>query len=236
MKKFLLQAATLAFACFNTTQIFGATEGENSTLTDIALEVKDAAPSRTLTISKCVLDFSTPNKIAASSGKIAVYLLGEKANNTLDLTDIAYLTFEGIAAGARSNPDKFGKLAPYFSNPEAVYTNFMQIAGSIEVAQHELTILGDLTTCTTFVQGTIAKDLPALLTKLNVSPEDQADVALLATVFTPMFSQLLNKAYTRAMAAAGSATTAADKITEEVTTGQCGCFPWTGTPKKKTEK
>lgn len=232
MTKFLSKAALLAFACFNATQMFGAGE----TLSDVVLNVKDAAPSRALTISKCVLDFSTPNKIAASSGKIAVYLLGEKANNTLDTVDIAYLTFEGIAAGARSNPDKFGKLAPYFNDPEAVYTNFMQIAGSIEVAEKELSVLGDLATCTTFVQGTITKDLPALLTRLNVSTEDQADVALLATVFTPMFSKLLNKAYTGAIVAAEAATTTIEKIADEVQTGQCGCFPWGGATKKKAGK
>lgn len=62
------------------------------------------------------------------------------------------------------------------------------------------------------------------MTKLNVSTEDQADIELLATVFKPMFSQLLNKAYTGAMRAAAAAAQAAD----EVASGNCSCFSWCG--------
>jgi len=219
MNKFL-KAGITALILLISPSIFCA--DKEGALSDVILDIKDAAPSRTLTIEKCILDFSTPNKIAASSCRIGVYLLSEKTNDTLDLVDIAYLTFEGIAAGSRSTPGKFGRLAHCFIDKGAVYTSFMQIAGSMEVAEHELTVLGNLQSCTAFVQQTIAKDLPNLLTKLNVSPEDQADIALLATVFTPMFSQLLHKAYTGAMNAAAAATQAADQIAS----GNCGCFSW----------
>ena len=224
MNKFL-KAGITALTLLISPSIFSA-EKENAlgALSDVILDIKDGAPSRTLTISKCILNFSTPNEIAASSARIGVYLLSEKTNDTLDLADIAYLTFEGIAAGSRSAPEKFGRLAPYFTDKDAVYTNFMQIAGSMEIAERELRVLGDLQSCTELVQQTITKDLPVLLTKLNVSTEDQADIALLATVFKPMFSQLLNKAYTGAMKAAAAAAQAAD----EVASGNCGWFSWCG--------
>ncbi len=214
MSKFLTKIGMLALAFTNLSIVHAAAETQSS-LNELAIEIVNAPAAATLTIQKCVLDFSSTTTTAASSGRIAVYLLSEKTNSTLDFIDIAYLTFEGIAAGARKEQARFGKLAPYFTDKDAVYTNFLQIAGSIEKTQHELSVLANLKTCTAFVQKTVTTDLPTLLTKLNVSTEDQADITLLATVFTPMFAKLLNKTYKGALAAGAA-------FNEK--SSWCGCF------------
>ncbi len=72
------------------------------------------------------------------------------------------------------------------------------------------------------MQNTITTDLPKLLTKLGASAEDQADITLLATVFTPMFAQLLNKTYTGTMNAAAAFGTTVSQA--HMVNFDCGCF------------
>lgn len=78
MNKFL-KAGITALTLLISPSIFCA-EKENvlGALSDVILDIKDGAPSRTLTIRKCILNFSTPNEIAASSARIGLYLLSEK--------------------------------------------------------------------------------------------------------------------------------------------------------------
>lgn len=225
MGKPLTKTRILALAVISSSLIFGATEERKEVaLSDVITDIRNATPSSTLTITKCVLDFSDHRTILASSARMGGYLLAEETKNTLDLADFVYLTFEGIAAGARQDPEKFGKLARYFTDKDAVYNNFMQIAGSIQQTQQELVILADLGSCTNFVQQTISKDLPTLLKKMGATEEDQADITLLATVFTPTFAQLINKTYLGAVGAAE----AFNGIVDNVAKGgiNCGCLPW----------
>ena len=188
-------------------------------LSEVITDIVHAEPV-VLPFQKCVLNFSDPAQTARSSAKIATYLIVEKTTGTLDLADIAYLTCEGIAAASRKTPAAFGKLAPYFADEKAVYQNIGQVIGSIEVASHDLSVLGNLESCKAFVEKTIATDLPKLLTRLGSSAEDQADFTLLATVFTPMFAQLLNKTYTGTMNAAA----AFDAVIEDSVPAGCFCF------------
>ena len=233
MSKFFTKTSAFVFVC--SSLLFGATDNaavsvaitsEEETkpvanLGGVILDIIHAEPA-VLTFQKCVLNFSDTAQTARSSAKIATYLLVEKATGTLDLADIAYLTCEGIAAASRKTPAAFGKLAPYFADENAVYLNIGYVIGSIAVASHDLSILGTLPSCTAFVQKTIATDLPKLLTRLGASAEDQADITLLATVFTPMFAQLLNKTYTGTMNAAA----AFDAAIEDRVSAGCGCLGW----------
>ncbi len=231
MSKFFTKTSAFVFVC--SSLLFGATDNaavsvaitsEEETkpvanLGGVILDIIHAEPAA-LTFQKCVLNFSDPAQTARSSAKIATYLMVEKTTGTLDLADIAYLTCEGIAAVSRKTPAAFGKLAQFFVDENAVYKNIGQVIGSIEVASHDLSVLGNLPSCTAFVQQTIATDLPKLLTKLGASTEDQADITLLATVFTPVFAQLLNKTYTGTMNAAA----AFDAVIEDRVPLCCGCF------------
>ncbi len=240
MSKFFTKTSAFVFVC--SSLLFGATDNaavsvaitsEEETkpvanLGGVILDIIHAKPA-VLTFQKCVLNFSDPAQTARSSAKIATYLMVEKTTGTLDLADIAYLTCEGIAAVSRKTPAAFGKLAPYFADENAVYQNIGYVIGSIEVASHDLSILGSLPSCTAFVQKTIATDLPKLLTRLGASAEDQADITLLATVFTPMFAQLLNKTYTGTMKAAA----AFGEIVEDRVPAGCGCFGFGGSKAAK---
>ncbi len=234
---FVFVCSSLLFAADNAAVSVAITSEEDNkppvvgavlNLSEVITDIVHAEPV-VLTFQKCVLNFSDTTQTARSSARIATYLLVEKATGTLDLADIAYLTCEGIAAASRKTPAAFGKLAPYFADENAVYLNIGYVIGSIAVASHDLSILGTLPSCTTFVQQTIATDLPKLLTKLGASTEDQADITLLATVFTPMFAQLLNKTYTGTMNAAA----AFDAVIEDSVPAGCGCF---GFGSKKAKK
>ena len=243
MSKFFTKTSAFVFVC--SSLLFGAddavvrdvTSEENGkppvaravlNLGEVITEIAHAEPVA-LTFQQCVLNFSDPTQTARSSAKIAAYLMIEKTTGTLDLADIAYLTCEGIAAATRKTPTAFGKLAPYFADENAVYQNIGHVIGSIQVASHDLSILGSLPSCTAFVQKTIATDLPKLLTRLGASNEDQADITLLATVFTPMFAQLLNKTYTGTMNAAAAFGAA---IEDRVPAG-CGCLGFGGSKAAK---
>lgn len=228
MNSFFTKASALVFAFLSISTSLCAAQREPTSLDDVIADVTTARPA-TLSFSKCILDFSNPTAIAASSARIGVYLLAEKASNQLDLMDIAYLTCEGIAAGSRANPLGFGRLAQYFTDPNAVYNTFGRVMGSITAAKQDLSILGDLASCTRFVQGTIDTGLPNLLTQLGMPASDQDDIKLLATVFTPMFARLLNSTYTGALAASSAFTT----MIEDVEVSGCGCFPCFGSKTKK---
>lgn len=232
MNNFFTKASALVLAFLSVSTAFCATvtEREPTSVGDIITDVTTARPA-TLSFSKCVLDFSNPTKIMASSAKIGVYLLAEKASNQLDLMDIAYLTFEGIAAGSRANPSGFGKLAPYFTNENAVYDTFGRVMGGLTAAKQDLSVLGNLASCTRFVQGTIDTGLPNLLTQLGMPASDQEDIKLLATVFTPMFAQLLNRTYAGALVASSAFTTIIDDVEGKIS--GCGCFSCFGSKTKK---
>jgi hypothetical protein len=229
MYKFFTKASALVFTFLSASITFCA-EKEPTSIGDVIVDITTARPA-TLSFSKCVLDFSDTRKIMASSAKIGVYLLAEKASNQLDLMDIAYITFEGIAAGSRANPSGFGKLAPYFTNEDAVYETFGRAMGGLTAAKQDLSILGNPASCTSFVQGTINRDLPKLLTQLGMPVSDQEDIKLLATVFTPMFAQLLNRTYAGALVASSAFATIIDDVEEKVS--GCGCFPCFGGKAKK---
>lgn len=214
MSKFFTKTSAFVFVC--SSLLFGA---EDKALSSIIVGIQEATP--TAAIRKCVLDFSDQKATASSAARILTYLMVEKTTGTLDLTDIAYLTFEGIAAASRKTPRDFGRLALFFENHDAVYENMSQIIGSIEVASHDLSILRTVPSCTAFVQNTITTDLPKLLAILGASTEDQADITLLTTVFTPMFAQLLNKTYTGTMNAAAAFDAVAQEHAPVV---GCGCF------------
>ena len=235
MNSFLTKAGALVLVCLNTSLIFGAATAPATaeiSLTQVLDDTRNASVA-TLPFSQCVLDFSTPMAIAASSAKIGVHLLVDKADGALNLTDIAYITFEGVAAGSRSNPAKFGKLAQYFADQNAVYSTFGRVMGGIAVGTQDLSVLGNLQTCTTFVQTTVSTNLPALLTQLGAPASDQSDIVLLATVFTPVFAQLLNKTYGGAVAAGGAVFSNFVTTVEDDVAG-CGCFGRKSTAVKTT--
>jgi hypothetical protein len=231
MSKFFTKTSAFVFVC--SSLLFAAdnaaiTSEEDSkppvvgavlNLSEVITDIVNAEPA-VLPFQECVLNFSDHAQTARSCAKIATYLIVEKTTGTLDLADIGYLTFEAIAAASRKTPAAYGKLAPYFADEKAVYQNIGQVIGSIEVASHDLSVLGNFESCKAFVEKTIATDLEKLLTRLGASAEDQADFTLLETVFTPMFAQLLNKTYTGTMNAAA----AFDAVIEDSVPAGCFCF------------
>ncbi|MCX7352208.1 MAG: hypothetical protein NTW22_02865 [Proteobacteria bacterium] len=237
MSKFFTKTSAFVFVC--SSLLFGATDnaavsvaitseedgkppvaGAVLNLGEVITDIRHAEPA-VLPFQKCVLNFSDPKQTARG---IASFLLTEKITGTLDLIDIAYLTFEGIAAASRKTPAAFGKLAQYFADEDAVYQNIGHVMGSLNVAGQTLVILENLTTCKNFVNETITTDLPKLLTRLGASVEDQADIVLLARVFASDFSIVLNGAILSTKAL--QKTVADFGKTVEGRVSACSCFPW----------
>lgn len=230
MNKFLTKAGALIYVCLSTSLVFGA-ESAPTNVTEVIADISDAATRvpTAMPVQQCVLDFSNTNTILSSTAKIGFNLLSEKMTGTLDLLDIVYLTLEGVAAGSRQNPSRFGNVASYFSDQNAVYTSFGHIIGTMRTAQHDLSILRDIAQCTAFVRSTITTDLPILLNDMSV-PSDVRDglVRMLASPadpLVPMFSGLLNKSYIGLSATADAAAAALQQIEEKVKT-KCGCWPF----------
>lgn len=234
MSKFFTKTSAFVFVC--SSLLFGATDDAAvsvaitseetkpaANLSSVIVDIVHAEPA-SLPFQKCVLNFSDPKQTARS---ITSFLLTEKITGTLDLIDIAYLTFEGIAAASRITPPAlpaFGKLAPYFADEDAVYQNIGYVIGSLNVAGQTLVILENPTTCKNFVNETITTDLHKLLTRLGASVEDQADIVLLARVFASDFSIVLNGAILSTKAL--QKTVADFGKTVEGRVSACSCFPW----------
>jgi hypothetical protein len=229
MSKFFTKTSAFVFVC--SSLLFAAdnaaiTSEETkpaANLSSVIVDIVHAEPD-SLPFQKCVLNFSDPKQTARS---ITSFLLTEKITGTLDLIDIAYLTFEGIAAASRITPPAlpaFGKLARYFDDEDAVYQNIGYVIGSLNVASQTLDSLEDESVCTAFVNETITTDLHKLLTRLGASAEEQVDIVLLATVFAPKFSNLLNGAILSTKAL--QKTIADFGKTVEGRVSACSCFPW----------
>lgn len=232
MSKFFTKTSAFVFVC--SSLLFGADEAVTVTseetkppvagaalnLGEVLTEITHAAPAP-LPFQQCVLNFSDPKQTARSIG---FFLLNEKTTEKLNRTDIAYLIIEGIAAASRNKPDDFGKLAKYFEHENAVFDNIGHVIGSINVASQTLDSLEDESVCTAFVNETITTDLPKLLTRLGASAEDQVDIVLLATVFAPKFSNLLNGAILSTKALQKTVADFGKTVEGRVSAGSC--FPW----------
>lgn len=231
MNKFFIKASALVFVCFGTSLVFGMEDHTPTSITGIVADISGATTRMpvTMPMQQCVLDFSNPSAILSSTAKIGFSLLSEKMTGKLDLLDIVYLTLEGVAAGSRQNPSRFGSVASFFSDPNAVYTSFGHILGTMSTAQHDLSVLADLAQCTAFVRGTITTDLPILLNDMK-APADIRDglVTMLASPadpLVPMFAGLLNKSYLSLSATADAAAAALQDVEARVKT-KCGCWPF----------
>jgi hypothetical protein len=174
MNKFFTKASALVFACLSTSLVFGAGPHAGAIVSDVQLGIEDVLHPTTATsaipsdlpIHKCVLDFSDTIPVLISAAKLGGYLISENSTGKLDLIDIAYLTMEGVAAGARKDPGKFGEFAPYVANQDAIFNAFARSIGRIRTAQHDLSVLGNPETCEEFVRDTLTLDLPAVLDEL----------------------------------------------------------------------
>ena len=147
MSKFFTKTSAFVFVC--SSLLFGAADNAAVTVEEtkpaanlggVIVDIIHAEPAA-FSFQQCVLNFSDPTQTVRSSAKITRYLLIEKATRTLDLTDMAYLTCEGIAAASRKTPAAFGKLAQFFVDENAVYQNIGYVIGSIEIASHGLSVL-----------------------------------------------------------------------------------------------
>lgn len=254
MYKFFTKASALVFVCFGTSLIFGAEAPREpihagTVVVDIRDGIDDvlrpgAATSTIpsdLPIQQCILDFSDTIPILMSTAKLGAYLVSENSQGKLDLLDIAYLTVEGLAAGARKNPGNFGAFATYVIDQNAIFNAFARSIGRIRTAERNLSVLSDRGTCERFVRDTIKADLPVVLDELlkpvsSMTPTDKSAIigGIVSVIsadparFIPMFASLLNKSYLGLASAAAVVT--ADIDIEKIS--GCGCFPCFG--KKKS--
>ncbi len=240
MNKFLTKASALVFAFLCVSNVFSATAATELSAITLGEDIIDAAPPAVMPFKQCILNFSDPLDTAK---KIGVFLFNEKfGGGKLELIDIAYLTFEGIAEGARKNPGKFGEFGKYFNNENAVYGAFGKVLGSFNIAKSDLSTLATLEGCQTFVRGTILEGFPLLFDKIPDEaglPHLSADiqrgiVEMLASPKDPFvrwFAGILNTSYTSSAVVADQISAGFKEI-EDFTVG-CGCFPCFSGKKKR---
>ncbi len=245
MNNFLTKAGALVFAFLSVPTFAAAPLHVGTLIDDVRTGIDDIRNPATavtaiptdLPIHQCVLDFSDTIPILISTAKLGSYLVSEQSEGKLDLIDIAYLTMEGLAAGARKESNKFGAFASYVADEDVMFNTFARSIGRIRTAEHDLSVLGNLATCQKFVRDTITLDLPIVLEELlkttavpilNKNKAEIANgiVALMKTDpvgFIPMFAKLLNASYNGLSGAAAMVTADIQVIKEKVSSG-CGCF------------
>ncbi len=216
MKYFYTKIYIAMFVGLSATALHSADNNLSQVLLDVNSATKTAT---TLPFSQCVLDFTDANTSLTSAATLGMHLVADNATGTLGLTDASYCIMEILAATIRKTPGSFGNLPKYFTDVNAVYTAFGEIANTTQTAERDLSVLGDINTCTSFVKSTATIDLPKLLSKLGAPPAVTTEVSLLLPVAIPVAAQLLNKSYLGMVSAAK----ALQKLEDEVVSG---CFKW----------